>query len=103
MTKETQSTIEQIQRWIKSNQRKLFFENISFDFLDTNTNRDPYPFVGVIEALRGTKKKNFLFICLLFQLEAQPSSTSTSIHQPWSSMGNPTCTKTVYESTERFN
>ncbi|CAF4744137.1 unnamed protein product, partial [Rotaria sp. Silwood2] len=37
MIKETQSTIEQIQRWIKS----------------TNINRDSYSFVGVIEALRG--------------------------------------------------
>ncbi|CAF3066264.1 unnamed protein product [Rotaria sp. Silwood2] len=70
MSKETQSTIEQIQRWIKS----------------TNINRDPYPFIGVIEALR----------------EAQPSSTSILTHQSWSSMANSTSTKTVYESPERY-
>ncbi|CAF3619487.1 unnamed protein product [Rotaria sp. Silwood1] len=69
MSKETQSTIEQIQRWIKS----------------TSINRDPYPFIGVIEALR----------------EAQPSSTSILTHQSWSSMANSTSTKTVYESSER--
>ncbi|UJR38550.1 hypothetical protein I4U23_031216 [Adineta vaga] len=69
MTKETQSTIEQIQRWIKS----------------TNTARDPYPFIGVIESLR----------------EAQPSSTSTIAHQSWSSLINSIHTKTVYESPER--
>ncbi|CAF4536070.1 unnamed protein product, partial [Rotaria sp. Silwood2] len=69
MSKETQSTIEQIQRWIKS----------------TNINRDPYPFIGVIEALR----------------EAQPSSTSILTHQSWSSMANSTSTKTIYESPER--
>ncbi|CAF1350017.1 unnamed protein product [Adineta steineri] len=69
MTKETQMTIEQIERWIKN----------------ANTTRDPYPFVGVIEALR----------------EAQPSSTSTLTHQAWTSTGNSTHTKTVYESPER--
>lgn len=69
MSKENQSTIEHIQRLIKN----------------TNTNRDPYPFVGVIEALR----------------EAQPSSTSAINHQTWSTTPNSSDTKTVYESTER--
>jgi hypothetical protein len=54
--------------------------------LDAHQNRDPYPFLGVIEILR----------------ETQPSSTSTSTHQSWSAIGNSTQTKTVYESLERY-
>jgi hypothetical protein len=44
----------------------FFFEKrIFFYLLDTNTNRDPYPFVGVIEALRGkNKKKSSEFIII---------------------------------------
>ncbi|CAF0964213.1 unnamed protein product [Adineta ricciae] len=69
MSKETQSTIEQIQRWIKN----------------TSTARDPYPFVGVIEALK----------------EVQPSSKSIVKQQSWSSMTNSTHTKTIFDSPER--
>jgi hypothetical protein len=61
ISKETQSTIEQIQRWIKSfkkNISKYFFKHFLY-LVDINTNRDPYPFAGVIEALRG--KNNFCF------------------------------------------
>lgn len=38
----------------------------------------------------------------LNSIEAQPSSTSTTVHQSWSSIAHPSQTKTVYESTERF-
>ena len=85
MSKETQSTIEQIQRWIKSkinfivNFQRIFFSE------DASTARDPYPFVGVIEALK----------------EVQPSSKSIVKQQSWSSMTNSTHTKTIFDSPER--
>jgi hypothetical protein len=56
MSKETQSTIEQIQRWIKS-YIKYFYRKKSFCCcffcLDTHTNRDPYPIVRGIKSLKA--------------------------------------------------
>jgi len=69
MGKDARSTIEQFQRWIRN----------------TNVNRDPYPFLGVVESFR----------------DFQSSSTTNVSQQQWISTIPSTSTKTVFDSSER--